>query len=160
MNQNKLKNEDHQTKIIRYKNHLDKFTDEDHQRRVKQYEENQNRLREEEHQRRIKNEERKKTKKTVGYLGRGKHLLDSSPPKLQNEVLLLPRLSSPSPHQHSAPVITTHFPPVSFPSYPWSNPSHNPDWDSRDETEDYQDLLQQAKQLQERAEFVKQQKEN
>merc|ERR1712208_35176 len=30
--------EEHQTKMIRYKNHLDKFTDEDHQRRVRQYE--------------------------------------------------------------------------------------------------------------------------
>ena len=124
-------------------------------------------MREEEHQRRRQYEEnqkekREKNKQTVGYLGREKHLLDSSPPDLPNEVVLLPGLSSPSPHQHSAPVTTTHFPTAPFPSYPWSNHSHNPDWDSRDETIDrdnYQDLLRQAKQLQERAEFVKQQQE-
>ena len=100
-----------------------------HQRRMKQDEENKNRLKEEEYQRRLENEEQQKPKKTPWYLGRGKHLLDSSPPNLQNEVILLPGLSTPSPHPHSAPVISTHFPQA--PSYPWSNPSHNPDWDNR-----------------------------
>merc|ERR1711954_310613 len=76
----------------------------------------------------------------------------------------MPRLSSPSPR--SAPIITTHFPPppapAPFPSYPWSNHSHNPGWDSREVTVDWydcQDLLQQAEQLRARTEFVKQQKE-
>merc|ERR1712105_49712 len=43
-----------------------------------------------------------------------------------------------------------------------SNPSHNPDWDSRNEPVDWnnsQDLLEQAKKLHERAVFLKQQEE-
>merc|ERR1711954_581974 len=87
--------------------------------------------------------------------------MDSSPPNLKS-VLLMPRPSSPSPHQHSAPVTTTHFPPAPFPSYPWSNHSQNPDWNSKDETVDwynYKQLLQQAKQQQERAEAARQQQE-
>ena len=114
-NQNKLTDENHQTKVMRYGNHLNKFTETDHQKEERQYEENQ-RLREQEHQRRNKSDDWKYPKKTVGYLGRGKHLLDSSPPTLQDE-LLLPRLSSPAPHQHSAPVITTHIQPAPF-SFP------------------------------------------
>ena len=56
MNQFKFDSEDHQTKILRYKKHIDRFSDEDHQIRARQYEENQNRLKkdEQENKRRVR----------------------------------------------------------------------------------------------------------
>merc|ERR1711942_216819 len=88
--QNRSKDEDHQTKMKRYEEHQNRLKDEEHQKRIK----------DEEHQKRMKNEERQKTKNSVGYLGRGKHLMDSSPPNLKS-VLLMPRPSTPSLHHPS-----------------------------------------------------------
>merc|ERR1711954_465213 len=132
---------------------------------VRRHEANQVGMYEEEHRRRIREyEERMRTKKNSEHLGREQHILDSSPPHIKIDILLMPRQSSPSPR--SAPMITTHFPPppppALFSSYPWSNHSHNPGWDNREVTVDWYDcqgLLEQAEQLNARAEFVKEQKE-
>merc|ERR1711954_134574 len=132
---------------------------------VRRHEANQVGMYEEEHRRRIKEyEERMRTKKNSEHLGREQHILDSSPPNIKNDILLMPRPSSPP--SRSAPMITTHFPPppppALFSSYPWSVHSHNPGWDNRTVTVDWydcQDLLEQAEQLNARAAFVKEQKE-
>ena len=158
-NHNNLKNEDHETKVNRYRNHLA-----DHERRVRQYEANQIGMLEEEHKRRKEYEEHMKAKKNSEYLEKKQHILDSSPPHIKNDILLMPYQSSPS--TRSAPILNTHFPPppppALFSSYPWSNHSHNMGWENRKVTvnwDDCQDLLQQSEQLRARAEFVKEQKE-
>ena len=84
--------------------------------------------------------------------------MDSSPPNLKS-VLLMPRPSSPPLHHHPAPVNATHFPPAPYPSYPWSNHSQNPAWDSQDEAVDWYNYKQLQRQQQERAEFARQQLE-
>merc|ERR1711954_527017 len=77
---------------------------------VRRHEANQVGMYEEEHRRRIREyEERMRTKKNSEHLGREQHILDSSPPNIKNDILLMPRPSSPS--TRSAPMITTHFPP-------------------------------------------------
>ena len=161
-NQNRLRAEE-QERQRRVKQYIDdqyklRKDEQYHQGRMNQHKEHENRLREGEYQRRLLNEEQRNIN-TPGYVGGGEHLLDSPPPKLQNEVILLPGLSSPSPHSHPAPVIPTHFPQA--PPYPWSNPSHNPDWERKEPIDwnNSQDLLQQARKLHDRAEFLEQQKE-
>ena len=147
--------------------------DEEQRKRYEEQRKHDDERKERDEEQKRKNEEQRRLQESMrnseGFLGTlrtesndGKnkmhkdntHLLDSSTPSLNSQLLMMPRqLSPPRP----TPASASRFPP---PPYPWTNASENPAWNRQDHqaTLDWYNFMQLERQMQERAEFARFQK--